>query len=93
MRYGTVYLDVEADEARRRIADRCPGVRARTLGDRTEYRTNAGYLLATLSEGVSPEGTEGSKLRYRTATISGHHAHARRAARRIREAVSEFEVD
>lgn len=92
MQYKEMLLTLGVAEARARINDRVSGVRATTEGKNIKYHTNMGLHLATLSPADLPSGGHGSKLRYRTAVVSGHHVHARSKARRIREAVAHYDA-
>lgn len=93
MRYDEILLTIEKEEARKRITERVSGFRTNTTEDRIEYRTNAGYLLAILSDAELPSGETGSKLRYRTVIIGSPHIHARAMAQQIRRAVADYKVE
>lgn len=92
MRFETILLSLERDEARELISDRVSDIRSNTTNGEIEYRTNAGILLAVLSETVLPSDETGSKLRYRTVMISPQLAHARTQAQAIKRAVESFKV-
>jgi hypothetical protein len=91
MNYETIYLDIGVNEAKCLISERRLNYRIKSTGSTIKYYTNAGHLLATLSDSRSSEKGK-SKLRYRTAIISGHHVHARTTARKIRDAVKDHRV-
>lgn len=90
MKYTEVLLTIEASEANKRITERVSSVRARREGGRIEYRTNSGLLLGTLSDTTLPSGEPGSKLRYRTTTISAALSHGRTRAKKLRKAVESY---
>lgn len=92
MRYSTITLDIDKETARERISERVRNVRTKTEQGRVEYTTNAGLVLAVLTDAKLPSGDQGSKLRYRTAIISTHHSHAKETARKIRDAVESYRV-
>jgi hypothetical protein len=77
MRYETIPLSIDVEEARRLISERKINLRAKSTQTGVKYYTNAGLHLATLSP--APSSAPGvTQLRYRTAIIGSHHVHARR---------------
>lgn len=92
MVYETIYLDIDVEEAKRLISQRQLKCRMKSGGPSIKYYTNVGHLLATLSDSPRDSEKGKSKLRYRTAIISGHHVHARTTARKIRDAVKDHRV-
>lgn len=89
MKYEEILLTVEKEEAQNRISEQVSDVRVKTADGRTEYRTNADILLASLSETELPSGEPGSKLRYRTAVVDSQLSHVRKLTWRITQAVEE----
>lgn len=52
--------EVDKDTARREIMDRVEGLRVTIDDDRIEYYTNAGLLLAVLTDSRLPSGETGT---------------------------------
>lgn len=92
-RTETIYLDLDTEEAARRIAERVPNLRRRTDDGAVTFHTNVGLHLATLTDATLPSGERGSRLRYRTSLVRAHLLHARDAARAIRDAVEPYRVE
>lgn len=84
MRYDTITLPDPVETVRERIAAKVADVRTRTEASTTDYYTNAGVHVATITPAA---GSDGSKLRYRTAFVRPHLGHARRKAQEIRAVV------
>lgn len=91
--YDESLLSIEKEDAQTLIERRVLDATRRVRNDRIEYRTNAGVLLASLTDYTFPSGARGSKLRYRTALVSGHYAHSRTLADEIRRAVATHVVE
>lgn len=93
MIFEETVLDIEKDAARREIMERVTDVQVTIDDDRIEYRTNAGFLLAVLTDAHLPSGETGTRLRFRTAILSAPLIHARTKADAIRRVVERYEVD
>lgn len=93
MIYEEIELEVAKDTARREIMDRIDDVQVTIDDDRIEYHTNAGFLLAVLTDTRLSSGETGTRLRYRTAILSSQLIHARTKADQIRRAVERFRID
>lgn len=89
MNYETVLVDLPLDAARRRVLERVNGVAVRERGGAVEVHGNAGHHLATLAPATLPDGSAGTRLRYRTAMVSPVHATARRRARAVYDALAD----
>lgn len=90
--FETMYLTIPKEEAARHISERVSNLRRRQTGKGFEYRTNAGFHLATLSDATLGTGAPGSKLRYRTSYIRPHLFHTHNKAGDIRKAVEQFQT-
>lgn len=88
MNYRSIELTIDKRAAQKTITKRVPGLIVRESASRIEFSTPAGFHLATLTDVELPTGQRGTRLKYRTAILSAWAAHARRKARKIRDAVS-----
>lgn len=90
--YETTTLSISKEEARQLIADRLQDLSVTVAGETIEFRSNAGVLLAVLSDTSLPAGERGAILRYRTTLISPSFSHARSQAQIIRRTVDQYET-
>ncbi|MFC7202418.1 hypothetical protein ACFQJC_02750 [Haloferax namakaokahaiae] len=88
MRYESVLVALTPTAVRDRIRKRVEGIRSSKVEDGFEFRTNSGLLVGTVSPATLPDGSTGSRLRYRTSILSATAAHAGRTGKELREAVS-----
>lgn len=87
MKYESITLDLELEEARKLVGNRVSGLSVREQKGRIEYASQSGYRLAVLKETTLPNGDAGTTLQYRTTMLSPTAAFARQKAREIRHAV------
>jgi hypothetical protein len=90
MKYESVLLDVELEEAAAIVKKRKRGLSSRTVQGNVEYLSQTGHHLAELTETVLPNGNAGTRLRYRTTLVSPTEAFARQQAREIYDALSSY---
>lgn len=90
MKYESVLLDIEIEEAIALIKKRKRGLSSRTVQGNVEYMSQTGHHLAELTETVLPNGKPGTRLRYRTTLISPTEAFAKQQAREIYDALSSY---
>lgn len=87
MVYRTIDVQIDFDDARGCVDERVSGISVRDHGTTIEYKTSAGFHLATLTDLEPPGGEGGTRLKYRTVLLAPYAAHARRKASKIHEAV------
>jgi hypothetical protein len=85
MRYETVELDAPVETVREHIASIVSGIRTKAEGSTIDYYTESGVHVGTVSP-VGGGDQQRSRLRYRSAFVRPHLAHARRKASEIRDA-------
>ncbi|WP_410766751.1 hypothetical protein [Haloferax sp. DFSO60] len=88
MRYESVLVSLSPTEVRDRIRKRVEGIQSSKADDGFEFRTNSGILVGSVSPATLPDGSDGSRLRYRTSILSATAAHAKRTGTALRDAVS-----
>lgn len=92
MNYRSIVLEISLEEAADIIRSADIEVRSRTRGNEIDFTTLGGYHVASLSPTALPDGSPVSRLRYRTALVAPYAAHARRRARRIKAALTEYQA-
>lgn len=88
MKYSQISLSISPEEAAEIVSESVSGIRRAKEGDAFVYRTNSGTTLAIISSDTRGNGE--TVLRYRTTMISPQLATARRKAREIKNALSEY---
>lgn len=89
VKYSKIPLSISPEQAAKIVSESVSGIRRTQEGNGYVYRTNSGTTLAILA---SDDGGEGAVLRYRTTIISPQLATARRKAREIKNALSEYQA-